>query len=581
MNEGTVVPQLEELNERLDSIQEALGETRDLINERDDEIARSIAELQAAVMAVLPPQATSAIRCPQLVRSVIPRGATVLVASKGDDALLRLGSRRAWHFPHGDDGLYAGYYPASAGAAIVHLEALRAKGAEYLVFPSPALWWLEHYADLRRHLERRYRLVARQEDAGAIYDLRPSSETTSFTPHAAIARVLAEFERRFDAAPAVLDWQSDLNLADTFPEYPIFGPPTADSTLPYLDHTIDIVVAPPDAAAEAHRVARAAVVTAARSSDGGPSPGLCTEWKMANKAAPLPSVDIIIPSFNSIGYTETCLAALRETLPGDFSGKVIVVDDASTDDTPKVLRRLARLNSWLEVVRNRENLGFIGTCNRGAGLASSEYIVFLNNDTVPLPGWLEALLRTFRDFPDAGAVGGRLVYPDGRLQEAGAVIFRDGSGANVGKWSDDPDAPVFTYVREVDYCSGALLAMKRGLFADLGGFDTRYRPAYYEDTDLCFSVRAAGYRVYFQPEAVICHFEGAVHGTDVSTGVKRYQGLNRAKFVEKWRDVLALRPLPPGSYDTSTWHSLMVRDYCEERRINAHTTSSALRPTHA
>ena len=146
---------------------------------------------------------------------------------------------------------------------------------------------------------------------------------------------------------------------------------------------------------------------------------------------------------------------------------------------------------------------FIASCNRAAAAAAFQFLIFLNNDTLPLPGWLEALLRTFKDRPDAGAVGGKLIFPDGVLQEAGGVIYRDGSGCNFGKYDRNADAPLYNFVREVDYCSGALLATPRDLFLKLGGFDLRYAPAYYEDSDYCFNLRKHGFRVYYQPQSEI------------------------------------------------------------------------------
>src|SRR5262249_13071055 len=146
---------------------------------------------------------------------------------------------------------------------------------------------------------------------------------------------------------------------------------------------------------------------------------------------------------------------------------------------------------------------------------------------------------------DAGAVGGKLLYPDGTLQEAGGIIFSDGSGCNFGRNDQNANAPLYSFLREVDYCSGALLATPRKLFLEIGGFDSRFTPSYYEDTDYCFSLRARGYRVYYQPESVVVHFEGVSSGTDITAGVKSYQPVNRAKFVEKWRDTLAGQPSPP------------------------------------
>jgi GT2 family glycosyltransferase len=114
-------------------------------------------------------------------------------------------------------------------------------------------------------------------------------------------------------------------------------------------------------------------------------------------------------------------------------------------------------------------------------------------------------------------------------------------------------------VREVDYCSAALLATPRALFAEIGGFDIRYRPAYYEDTDYCFAVRDHGYSVLYQPESVVIHTEGATGGTDLSSGVKKYQVVNQSKFMKKWRQKLSQQPNPPDRYDLRTWYNLAIR----------------------
>jgi GT2 family glycosyltransferase/glycosyltransferase involved in cell wall biosynthesis len=255
-------------------------------------------------------------------------------------------------------------------------------------------------------------------------------------------------------------------------------------------------------------------------------------------ASDAPRVSIVIPVHNKVEYTVASLRSLAEHA-GATPFEAIVVDDASSDATAG---RLAQIDN-LRVLRNDENLGFIGSCNRGATASRGEFVLFLNNDTLVTAGWLEALLGCFAERANAGLVGARLIYPDGRLQEAGGIVFNDGSGWNYGRF-EHPDDPRFNFRRRADYCSGAAILLRRELFDKLGGFDTRYAPAYYEDTDLAFAVRAAGYEVYVEPRAEVVHFEGITSGTDTTSGIKRHQVVNRDKFVEKWSAALARQPAP-------------------------------------
>jgi GT2 family glycosyltransferase/glycosyltransferase involved in cell wall biosynthesis len=247
-------------------------------------------------------------------------------------------------------------------------------------------------------------------------------------------------------------------------------------------------------------------------------------------------VSIIIPVFNQLEHTHACLASLQ-AVQEQPPFEVIVVDDCSTDSTPEVIAQIP----GVIYLHNDSNSGFIASCNAGAKTARGKYLVFLNNDTEVKPGWLTALLDTFKEEGRAGIVGSKLLYPDGRLQEAGGIIWRDASGWNYGKF-DEPGKPEYNYLRDVDYCSAAALMIPKTLFESAGGFDSRYAPGYYEDTDLAFKVRQAGYRVLYQPLSEVIHYEGATGGTDISTGAKKHQEINRSTFAEVWSDELAKRP---------------------------------------
>ncbi|HEU0127106.1 MAG TPA: glycosyltransferase, partial [Pseudonocardiaceae bacterium] len=246
-----------------------------------------------------------------------------------------------------------------------------------------------------------------------------------------------------------------------------------------------------------------------------------------------PLVSVIVPVHGKWEYTRACLASIEQNRP-DFPLEVLVVDDASPDRTAE----LVAASPGLRLVRTPSNVGFVGACNLGASHARGAYLLFLNNDTEVRPGTLDALVNAADSDDRIGLVGAQLVYPDGRLQESGGIIWADGSGWNYGR-DRDAGAVEFQVRRDVDYCSGAALLVRQDLFDSVGGFDERYAPAYYEDTDLAFAIRATGHRTVVEPTAVVVHHEGISHGTDSATGVKRFQEINRALFVQKWTTALA------------------------------------------
>lgn len=246
-----------------------------------------------------------------------------------------------------------------------------------------------------------------------------------------------------------------------------------------------------------------------------------------------PKVSIIIPVYNQLRITLRCLRAVLAAGAKE-SFEVIVVDDCSAASVSAVLSK----TPGIRYVCQPKNGGFISSCNLGASISRGEYLVFLNNDTHTLAGWLDELLETFTIRPQAGLVGSQLIYPNGILQEAGAIMWRDGSGWNYGR-GEQRYLPQFNYLRSVDWCSGASIMVPRTLFNRLGQFDAHYSPAYAEDVDLAFKIRNAGYEVLYQPCSKVVHFEGVSSGTDTSTGIKAYQVVNLKKFYDRWKPTLA------------------------------------------
>jgi GT2 family glycosyltransferase len=561
---------LDELSDRVDSLLERqewiqsglydLNLSLTALGQRDDGSADGRIAYLESVRAVR-----------EVVRRKLPPDASVIVASKGDE-LLDLYGRRAKHFPQGPEGGYAGFYPTDGTAVIAHLETLRARGAQYLIFPKLALWWLESYPRFIRHLHRHYATVESDPNKCVIFALERHTALDRTVWRPRLLDLVGDYSSHAGIEPTVLDWNTDLGLKELLPSHAVFVPPTDETSLPYLDASIDIVVVlSPDkkTLAEAHRVAGYAVVvlepldpSPRAIGDAAERLEVSIEHVNGELKRTAPSTSIIIPTFNGLDHLDRCLASLDETLPHPFEGEVIVVDDASGEETQELLgdwrQSAPRLN--LKILRNKSNVGFVKSCNRGAAEASGDVLVFLNDDTLPQFGWLPALVRLFRTHPNAGAVGGKLLYPEGRLQEAGSVIYSDGSGANFGRGDYLADDPLFSFVREVDYCSAALLATPREVFTEIGGFDERYSPAYYEDADYCFALRDRGYAVYYQPESVIVHIEGATGGRDLSAGTKKHQVANREKFAAKWAKALREQPEPRATYDLETWYRLAQRE---------------------
>lgn len=251
---------------------------------------------------------------------------------------------------------------------------------------------------------------------------------------------------------------------------------------------------------------------------------------------PRRDVSIIIPCFNKVDYTVRCLTSLAEHTPADRY-EVVIVDNASSDATPELC---AQLDGDVVVIRNDENLGFSKACNQGAKAATGRHLLFLNNDTEALPGWLEPMLDIIESEPDVGAVGSKLLFPDDTLQHAGVIVTEVEGGVAVSATHEHyrlpKDHPPANVRRDMDIVTGACILFRREAFEPAGGFDEGYWNGY-EDVDLCLTLRDAGWRVVYEPASTLYHHE-SVSGPErfrkVDANVQRLQDRWTGRYTPPW-----------------------------------------------
>jgi len=251
---------------------------------------------------------------------------------------------------------------------------------------------------------------------------------------------------------------------------------------------------------------------------------------------------IIIPIFNQVEFTKKCLEAVIENTPDELY-EVVIVDNASTDGTKELLGSLA---GDIKIITNKENLGFAKACNQGARAASSEYLLFLNNDTEVQPGWLEPLVRVLDADLNVAAVGSKMLFHDRTIQHAGVALFDN-------QKLPDPLMARHIYSGESEFCieantpkeyqalTAACLLIRKNIYEKAGGFDEGYWNGY-EDIDLCFKIQQMGKKLVYQPQSIVIHHESK-SGSERFSKVNQNIELLHSKWLGKIKPDFVITPV--------------------------------------
>lgn len=262
--------------------------------------------------------------------------------------------------------------------------------------------------------------------------------------------------------------------------------------------------------------------------------------RRGNAVTSAPSASVIVLVTHDATMLLRCLRSLDAHLPSSAQEIVVVANGTP----PAALRSLASRED-IVLIHSPINHGFAGGCNLAVRFARAERLVFINDDVEISEGWLEGLHAALDADAGIAVAGSRVVLSDGRLQEAGSVLWNDGSTSGVGR-GRDPAAPEFAVRRRVDYVSFCSAVVRRAAWEEVGGFDERYFPAYYEDLDLCLAVQRRGWTVVYEPSSLVQHAEGGSASRDFRDFLSRR---NQYIFVAKWGTALADYEAPPSRED--------------------------------
>lgn len=437
-------------------------------------------------------------RIHESVAGAITPGSTVLVA--GGDNLLRgaLNGRDVVGFPQARNGMEGVDDPSNSLAAIAELTVLSLYGASFLLIPRPQLWWLDYYVDLRRHLDRHYRLVVERPDTCYLYDLlQPLSEGETVIQ--VLDAAIDEIQRCSGRPVAILDWDTGLDLRDRLPHRTIFSPFGTVNVLPYLDHTIDVVVIPnlSSRLQEARRVVSGAIITLAPvRTSGGPSQvesadlAIDIDWRHETSEVPPRAQSIIAVLSNNEMQAKAQVRAITDALrPGYEDDVILAVYEYSS--TAEVLPWCDERMTIVEVSPRDDVLTQF---QQAARTARHEIVLCLAPGVIPLRDGLFTLAATLEFRAHAGAVGGKLLDTHGMLWEAGGTTRSDGSFLRLGEGCDADD-PEFNYLRAVDRVSSGFLATWRSRLLDAV-------PNFSHMIGYSEYLSAQGLEVLYQPGAV-------------------------------------------------------------------------------